>query len=290
MHSGKAITNRKKRTLKFNIIAIWVSTIVFSLQTAVIQGKNQGVEVLMVFGISSIIASIFYFSKVNFRIKGLLLNLSPLLGCFYLAHLQGGLEYSFLIYNACLLLVALYSDITLLYIYGFILDFSLILMYIFIPTSVLGANMNFSDFISSVAIINISIFLLSLLAKGSSELIKESLEKEKKTSEVLAKLENTMAGIDKSTRVLDSSIEKCNVNINSVMGISEDVVSVVNEMTNGISMQADNVNNISQTIVDTGKTVEESKEISRKIVNVSKVVNNDIEEGSQQIKEMDKQM
>jgi methyl-accepting chemotaxis protein len=290
MQGGKEITNRSKKTFKFNIIAIWVSTIVLSLQTAVAQGKNPGIEVLIVTGITSIIASVFYISKINFRIKGLLINLSPFFGCLYLAHLQGGLESGFLIYNACLLLVALYSDILLICTYGFILDFSLILMYILSPSSVLGATMKVAGFISSIAIINISILLLCLLAKWSAELIKESIQKEEKTSELLAKLENTMGGIDKNTGVLNSSIERCNININIVKDISEEVVSAVNEMTSGINMQADNVNNISQTIIDTGKTVEQSKEISQKIVSISETVNNDVTEGSQQIKEMDKQM
>lgn len=290
MQGGKEITNRSKKTLRFNIIAIWVSTIVLSLQTAVAQGKNPGIEVLIVTGISSIIASVFYISKINFRIKGLLISLSPFFGCLYLAHLQDGLEAGFLIYIACLLLVALYSDILLICIYGFILDFSLILMYILSPSSVLGTTMKVAGFISSIAIINISILLLCLLAKWNSELIKESIEKEEKTSELLAKLENTMGGIDKNTGVLNNSIEKCNININMVKAISEDVVSAVNEMTSGINMQADNVNNISQTIIDTGKTVEQSKEISQKIVSISQTVNNDVIEGAQQIKEMDKQM
>ena len=290
MKVGKEITDRNKKTLNFNIISIWISSIVLSLQTSISQGINSGIEVLIITGISSIIASAFYILKMNFRIKGMLVNLSPLFGCLYLAHLQGGLGSGFLIYNTCLLLVALYSDITLLCIYGFILDLSLILMYIFSPNSVLGANMEFTGFVSSIAIINIGILLLCLLTKWSAELIKESLEKEKKTLELLSKLENTMGGIDKNTGVLNNSIEKCNVNINMVKEISENVVSAVNEMTNGITMQADNVNNISQTIINTGNTVEQSKEISRKIVNVSEVVNNDVTEGALQIKEMDKQM
>jgi methyl-accepting chemotaxis protein len=290
MHYGREITSRNKKTLKFNIIAIWISTIVLTLQTAIAQGKEPGIEVLIVTGISSIIASVIYILKINFRIKGLLVSLSPFFGCLYLAHLQGGLGSGFLIYNACLLLAALYSDITLLCIYGFILDCSLILMYIISKASVLGANMGVTDFISSLAIINISIFLLCLLTKWSSELIKESLEKEKKTLELLGKLENTMGGIDKSTGILNNSIEKCNVNINMVKEISKDVVSAVNEMTNGINMQADNVNNISQTIIDTGKTVEQSKEISQKIVSISETVNIDVTEGAQQIEEMNKQM
>lgn len=290
MRSGKEITNRNKKTLNFNIIAIWISSIVLSLQTAVSQGKAPAIQVLIITGISSIIASVFYISKMNFRVKGLLVSLSPFFGCLYLSYVQGGLGSGFLIYNTCLLLVALYSDITLLIIYGIILDFSLILMYIASPNSVLGASMEFTGFVSSIAIINISILLLCLLTKWSEELIKESIEKEKKTLELLGKLENTMGGIDKSTGVLNSSIEKCNVNINMVKEISEDVVSSVNEMTNGITMQADNVNNISQTIINAGNTVEQSKEISRKIVNVSEVVNNDVTEGALHIKEMDKQM
>ena len=290
MYDGMKITNRNKKTLNFNLIAIWISTIVLSLQTTVVQGKNSGIEVLIVSGISSIIASVFYISKINFRIKGLIINLSSLFGCLYLAHLQGGLESGFLIYSACLLLVALYSDISLLCIYGFILDFSLILMYIFSPTSILGVNMEFRGFMSSIVIITLSIFLLCLLTKWSSDLIKESLEKEEKTLELLDKLENTMGGIDKSTGVLNNSIEKCNVNINMVMEISENVVSAVNEMSNGVTMQADNVSNISQIIISAGNTVEKSKEISLKIVSVSEAVNNDVTEGAKQIKEMDKQM
>ena len=150
--------------------------------------------------------------------------------------------------------------------------------------------MKFSEFGTSMAVINLCVFLLYILSKWSSELIRESVEKEKKTLELLAKLEKTMGSIDKSTKILESSIEKCNGNINSVMGISEDVVTAVNEMTIGIGMQADNVNNISQTIVDTARTVDESKKISIKIVSVSKVVNDEIAGGAQQIKEMDKQM
>jgi len=290
MNGGKKITTRDKKTLKFNIIAIWVATMILSLQSLGAKGKDPFIEVLIVTGISSIFASIFYISKLNLRIKGLLINSSILFGCLYLAHLQGGLESGLLIYMACLLLVTLYSDIIMLGIYGFVLDFSLILMYVFSKSSILGANMEFSGFVSSLAVINISIFLLYLLTKWSSELISESIEKEKKTLELLNKLENTMGGIDKSTGVLSNSIEKCNVNINTVMGISDDVASAVHEMTNGISMQADNVNNISQTIIDTSNTVEHSKEISRKIVSVSQVVKNDVNEGAQQIKEMDKQM
>ncbi|MBZ9686250.1 methyl-accepting chemotaxis protein [Clostridium estertheticum] len=290
MYGGKEITTRSKKTLKFNIIAIWISTIVLSLQTGIAQGIKPGVEVLIVTGLSSIIASVFYILKINLRIKGLLINSSILFGCLYLAHLQGGLESGFLIYIACLLLVTLYSDIILLSIYGAILDLSLILMYIVSPTSMLGNNMKFTGFISSIAIINISILLLCLLTKWSSELISESLEKEKKTLELLSKLEDTMGGIDKGTSVLHNSIEKCNVNINMVMEISDDVASAVHEITSGISMQADNVNNISQTIIDTSNTVEHSKEISQKIVSVSQVVTNDVNEGAKQIKEMDKQM
>ena len=290
MYKGKEITNRNKRTLKFNLIAIWIASIVLSLQTLATEGTNANIAVFAIMGVSSVIASIIYNLKMNFRVKGLLVNLAPFFGCLVLAYVKGGLESGFAIYNICLLLAALYSDLTLLYIYGFILDFSLILMYIISPTSMLGANMQFKVFVSSMVIMNISMLLLCLLTKWSSELITESLEKEKKTLELLVKLESTMGGIDKSTGILNNSIEKCNLNINMVKERSEDVASAVNEMTSGINMQADNVNNISQTIIDTSSNVEQSKEISRKIVSVSEVVNNDVTEGAQQIKEMDKQM
>lgn len=290
MQGGKELTNRNKRTLKFNLTALWISTVVLSLQTIVSEGKDPFIQVLLVTGISSIIASAFYIIKMNFRIKGLMINLSLLFGCLFLAYLKGGLGSGFLIYIACVLLIALYSDITLLCIYGFILDLSLILMYSISPNSILGTNMDFRGFISSMVIINIMVFLLYTLTKWSSELIKESIEKEEKTSELLSKLEKTMGGIDRNTGVLNSSIEKCNVNINMVKSISEDVVASVNEMTSGISMQADNVNNISQTIIETGKTVEQSNEISQKIVSFSVTVNNDVKDGAMQIKEMDKQM
>ncbi|WP_298845632.1 methyl-accepting chemotaxis protein [Clostridium sp.] len=290
MYEGEKITNRCKRTLKFNLIAIWVATIVLTLQVGVAEGLKPAVEVLIITGISSIIANTFYFIKMNLRIKGLLMNLSVFFGCLYLGKLQEGLESGFLLYIVCLLLIALYSDNVLLIIYGLIIDFSLISMYFLSPNSLLGATMKFSEFGTSMAVINLCVFLLYILSKWSSELIRESVEKEKKTLELLAKLEKTMGSIDKSTKILESSIEKCNGNINSVMGISEDVVTAVNEMTIGIGMQADNVNNISQTIVDTARTVDESKKISIKIVSVSKVVNDEIAGGAQQIKEMDKQM
>ncbi len=105
LYKDKEVTSRNKKTLKFNIIAVWVSTIVLSLQALGAKGVNSFIEVSIITVISSIIASVFYILKMNSRIKGLLINLSILFGCLYLAKVQGGIESGFLIFLSHLFLI-----------------------------------------------------------------------------------------------------------------------------------------------------------------------------------------
>lgn len=151
-------------------------------------------------------------------------------------------------------------------------------------------TINFEFMLVSIECILFGAVMLYYITKSGVKLIEQANEKEKNIADTLQKLEFTMDTIKNNTGELDEDISNCYDKIDMLKEISVSVGTTVEEITNGVVSQTENIGNINDNMGDVKHVIKEIDEFSKKLSEVSKNTGNIVSIGCEQIKDMDNQM
>ncbi|MBC8061405.1 MAG: hypothetical protein H7Y18_12180 [Clostridiaceae bacterium] len=277
------------RINRVNFMFLWGICIVISIEHLLLEGK-AGISSVVVLTLAGIIGTIFYFSPINNIIKGLLICLVPFYGSFYLAYASKGNPRMFLVFVGGVAMITLYFKNKLLAAYAVILNVSLCIFYLISPVSLMGINPNTNEFIQRVLAIDAIISILYLLTKWGTDLINSILDKEKKTQDLLDKLEVTLKKIEKGTKVLNSGISMCNENIGITRTSSENISTAVHGIAKGAELEAANATKIHAATRAAVNIVDNTREISNEINANAVKTSSIVKDGLYEMKSMDSQM
>ncbi|WP_070000189.1 methyl-accepting chemotaxis protein [Cellulosilyticum sp. I15G10I2] len=290
MEEKNNIGYNQKKANRFNLIFVWCVTAMITLQAMMISGIQAGVTV----GIATIGSAIFA-TGVNFlpmkeKWKGLIITFIPTLGALWLLHMQQGQPRVFMVLFACVAMAALYFDKQLLLIYGGLQNIALVLLYIFLPTSLLGTEASLRDFFSRIILLDASIATLYMLTHWGNALLQAAIQKEKQSTQLLDKLQRAMGQIEQNTSQLNSSIVKINENLHGVQSMSQSITVATQEIALGVQQESHNVNDISTMMRKISDTVEKAQKLSVSISAIASMTVEEVAEGAGQLQEMQLQM
>ncbi len=290
MEETNSVVYNQKKANKFNLIFLWCVSLAITLQVTVISGIQQGLYVGIATIGSAIFATAINFLRIHEKWKGLIITFIPTLGVLWLLHMKQGQPRVFMALFACVAMVSLYFDKQLLLIYGVLQNVVLIILYIFLPASLLGVNGDLQEFFTRLILLDISIITLYTMTNWGNMLLKSAIQKEKQSSTLLDKLQYAMDQIEQNTSQLNDSIAKINHNLDGTQVMAHSITVATQEISLGVEQESHNLSDISNMMHEISDTVEGTKQLSVSISTIASMTEEEFSEGTEQLQEMQGQM
>jgi methyl-accepting chemotaxis protein len=291
------ITNNKlnfSRITKINMIIIWIICILLPVQILVVRGVANGLTSSLFVFFTGVVISVVYLFYIRGiipeLIMGIALPLGPTLSATILFLLGNGNINYFFAYQFCFVMAALYFRKDILIGFGSAFNIILIVAFLISPTHIMGDSGTTRDFISRLVMLDLPMICLYFLTKWGNDLISSIIEKEKKSSELLKKLQKTMEIINKSTNTLNTNINISHEHISATKEISNHVTIAINEIAKGVEEEVNSINHINDMMLESTKLVTEVKQSAQAVLNYSSDVNLVVDEGSKSVNILNIQM
>lgn len=147
----------------------------------------------------------------------------------------------------------------------------------------------------SFSMFNMVIFVFGIIAvfftaKWGKDLIMTAIQKENQAKSLLSQLETTMGVVKNSTTTMNSDISDCNNNLGVVKNISNSMAITVQEISQGVIAQSDNVSHISMKMNEANSKVMDISHVTNELNNVSTKASQIVTEGSDKINTMKNHM
>ncbi len=147
----------------------------------------------------------------------------------------------------------------------------------------------------SFSMFNLVIFVFGIIAvfftaKWGKGLIMTAIQKENEAKSLLTQLETTMGVVKNSTSTMNSDISDCNDNLGVVKNISNSMAITVQEISQGVLAQSENVSQISMKMNEANSKVMDIAHVTNELNNVSTKASQIVTEGSDKIDTMKNHM
>ncbi|GGM38000.1 chemotaxis protein [Paraliobacillus quinghaiensis] len=257
-----------KRVDKFNLSLSYAIIIVLVAQSFLNYGINYALSVTSVGILAVVISTIFYFIKINNRIKNFVIGSMSTNVAFVMSHITHGESKIFLVHFIALMMIGLYFRKSLVLTYVIFFNIVLSTYFILSPQSVLKSG-QINEFISYVFLFNISAIILYYITKWGNEYIQSAIKNENHAKTLVKKLENTMKTIQISTSNLNKNISDSSEDLRVTRDISNSITIAVQEISAGVSEEANSIQNINDSVAEVGKIVTDTKKISQDVAKVT---------------------
>jgi methyl-accepting chemotaxis protein len=262
-----------KRVDKFNLRLIWAIVFVLSGEVTANYGIDIGIKAAIIGLSTCIAATLVYFLKFNKNIKSLILGSAGTLASFGLLYIFNGNSRLFLVNFISLAMVSLYFIRKLIIYYTILFNVSYSTVFLLNPEYIISGG-NASEFISRVFLFNITALVIYFLSKWGNEHIMSSIKSETEATQLVGKLEKIIQAIKESTAKLNGNIEESSGDLQITKEISSSITAAIQEISAGVSEEANSIRNISHKIFEIGEIVAATKDISNEVAEVTNEANN----------------
>jgi methyl-accepting chemotaxis protein len=285
-----------KRVNRFNVSLITIFTLLLIIQAFIGRGAEHGKLVSIVTLSAVFICFAAYLLNIK-RIIGemvtsVIICISPVITGMLLLYFEKGESSTsiFLVFNFCTGIAALYFRKNIMIIYGVILNILNVGYYAYAPSMLMGQDASLQQFLTRLILLDIVVVTLYFLTKWGNEYIQAAIEKEQQTGELLEKLKSTIGIIDKSTETLTNNIVVANGSLQNVKESSGNITTALNEISKGVEEEANDINNIVDSMANAGKIVEDTNKISVEMRDISENVNQSVIKNTEEMSRMHGQM
>lgn len=279
-----------KRVHNINLIVVIALVCLICTQVVLSDGLNES-RIPLIAGASIIVLMIInYIVPINYKIKGLLFALIPLIIIFALICTDNFTINKHYMLFVTIAMVTLYFRKELILIYGVIFNAGFITCYIVAPKQLLSVDANFKNFITIITLLNGILLMLYFLTKWGNEQVEKAIAKELETKNLLEKLEATFKTIAEGTDTLENNITTFHQEMKGVNASSEGIVNSVQQMSMAIQDEAASVYKIDESMTFSLNAVNQTIEISKNIVKKSDDMGSKVENSWNQVNHVSKHM
>lgn len=274
------------RVHKVNIIITGILILLICIPVVITRGLGESIPIIGASIVVFIISITTYFLSINTYIKGFIIALLPGLvsiALFLVDIFALNMHYIILLSVA---MVALYFKKELILTLGISLDVVYIAFFFLVPEKFLGIDGNIKGFITVFFVLNGIIILLYLLSRWGRQLIEDATQKEMESKELVEKLTSAFQSIEKVSNKLDEHITKFNSDIDTIFNSSKDVIVSVEQMATGIQEEANSVNIINDSMVESLNKMNHTVNVTEDIVHKSENMNSKVQEGWHKINQV----
>lgn len=159
----------------------------------------------------------------------------------------------------------------------------------FIARNLLGGGSD-AEMVKTLVFVNLITLVLFFATIWGTDLIKKSAEEGKRANNSLMELKKTLESIENNTADLNKDIADCNSNLKTVKEISDGLTNTVREVTNGVSGQAESINQVSRMMNAADDKVSETANISKQLGEISSYANQVVSENFEKMNRMEEHM
>lgn len=266
-----------------NWILILVISLALSLTNLASGDMTRFFLVSVCTGSASIIATIAKFIKIPIFIKATIMLSAPFYSGIFMSHLDGGNPRMFLLYLGIIVMSSLYLIKNLVLFYSFLVNVSLIIVYVVNPIIILGPNYSLSDFIVRLALIDLTgVLILYFSTKWSQGALSFSEAKKHEVEESLKTQKTILEKLKEVETHLREQTVKSNENVGVVQSSSKEIVGAMSEISGDAIEQAtcvENMNNQTEQIIDSlelittnsNQMLTEINQIDQDVVELAKI-------------------
>jgi len=276
---------------KINFLVITLATVISIISAFSISGIKGGLSAFYQ-GVPVIVIAILIY-KINFdeSVKAICFGSLVLITTLAMTYFSEKLDVStYSMFFVSFIVVALYFKEKLILIQGLLLNISWIAMYIIAPDKLLGSNWNILIIINNLIIVDGIIILLVFITRWGTNLINSVKQKEQQTEELLNNLQKTMGMVSHSSAILDRNINIFKSSIDGVKDKSNYSTNAIHEIASSTEEEAKSITRIVGDMQNALVDIEETQGISKKISEITLIMNQEVEEGTKEIIDMNSKM
>lgn len=280
----------EKVALKAALAIVWVTVGIFIIQLFLANGISKGFRDAAKTLPVALIATLLYFLKIKYNIKGIFYGLTPLLAGIALFYLDGFSLDKHYVLMVSISMTSLFFSREIIVLNGIILNVLFIITYIVVPDKLLGNDTSIGKMCSVLVLINASIVLMFFLSKWAKETVVLSTNKEKESQGLYRNLKSIMISIEKSTADLFERINSCKADVETILSASNNTSTSMNEMSAGIMQQAEDISKIMLSASNISENLNLAEKSSENVSAISTEMYNKVNSGTQKIDVMYSQM
>lgn len=279
-----------KRVNNLNIISIWGIIVVLIIQEFFTASISSAISTLFEAMFIGIVATIAFFLPVERYLKGVIMNLIPVLTAFFLCASGGVTLAEYCIFFIAISLVALYFKKELLITFAVIIDVGLIILSFITPESFMKRAGSINEFVSFLVMLNGLIVIIYLLTKWGSDLLIATKKNEEHANGLLEQLRNAMQKADYTSATLNDNVTSFKNNIKFVRESNSNITTAMQEIAQGIGEESRSVNDINDKMVKATADINDCRQLSKQISLVSNNMSINVDQGSNKVLKVDNQM
>ena len=234
-----------------------------------------------------ICTALFVLNKFNKQAGVYLCLLMMTYNIFIVFNINNGSAFAFYMFGSFVPVctISLYYDKRLFLIISFIFNALYISNFIFVKQFI-----SIMLFIMILVLMDFCSVFLYLVNRWGRDIMNKSQDKEKEAAALLENIQNILNVTKHNVECLNEDIAGCD---NSLQGISEGskgITDTIQEVTKGVAEQAANQSNISNMVNNVDDMAVSAANISQKLYGLSNETKNIVNDGSESIDQMSRQM
>jgi methyl-accepting chemotaxis protein len=269
-----------KNAIKVNKIIAVILWIIFLGSSFFLFRNNIRPEVFASLLVELTVATILILKK-----KHPLAGISALLlGILTLTVPYIGSDFTGMLIMAVLCGISLYLNKALLYSIGSLYSIAYFIIY-------LADNKGLDkEFFTNMSYIGLTVIALFFVCKRSSDLIELANEKEAHAEELLSSLNNMVTVIHENTSSLNTEINNCNTDIDTLKNVSQTMSMSISEVTDGVVVQTESIARISDRMNEADEKMSEIAVLTKSLADTSVSTSQIVKKSSDEINNMGTQM
>lgn len=230
------------------------------------------------------------FSPISDKIKMVIIPMLPFAALMLISLTKGGMSYFYITALGSMAMAAVYFNKRNLLLNIIIMNAGIVLLLVIDYKMVMGENYDLTENLQHFLRLDLIGIILYFLSKWGQQYVSDAIKMKEASDQVLNKLKDTFSVIENSTGVLDQGIDKLLLAAHESREVSNSVSIAVKEMAEGINLQANATNRITELVGDSSGNVSETAEIAANVQEQTIKLTKNVESNQVKIADMNNKM
>lgn len=279
-----------KKIHKVNLLLTYVLIVLIVTPLIISNGFGNSILFLITSVVIAVLSTINYFLPIRNDAKAIIFALLPAAVIFALFALDGFALNKHYILFFTIIMISLYFNSRLIFIFGVYLIGSYIVMYVTTNGAILGPHHSSASIVTNLAILVGSLVSMYQLSKTGRHFINEARKKEREAIEKTTQLEVILDQLNAHISIVDGEALSMTNHTKNLNENSTSIVQSTNHISQSIQQESAIIEEVNNKIVQTALTMQNSAESSTELASTSHQLQSMIQTNWQSIQDINDQM
>ncbi len=274
---------------KFINGVVWVIALVMAGQK-VLETKSFNYLIVLILCIPLFTTIIVKSKRISDDIRAIILPLLPTSICILIPVLEGGSETFFQIIAVSTVFSGLFFNARSHVVYSAMVNIVLIAIYFIVPTRMVGGKMSNATFVKSMIVLNIGLMIMYFITKWGRDYMKDGEENARASRNLLEERQIAIKTIEQTSISLNEDLQQVTHHMNELTKVNEQIATAINQTATGTEEQAQGIIKVAEWMKFAEDEVQGTIEVTQRINEISTNMQEEVNENTRVINEMNKQM